>query len=93
MVLTHDDSYEMLDNAGGGVGGAGLGIPGAGGLAAARERGRMADSASVYTPEVKTEGERGKVFAKSDETTVRLHENLPIDVQRAMGVDSKCISV
>lgn len=82
MLLNQEDSYEILDPAAGY--GAGAGFTG--------ERERIAASRNVYTPDSRTEGEKGKVFAKSDEIAVRLHENLPIDVQRAMGVDSQFFS-
>jgi len=34
-------------------------------------------------------GEKGRIFAKSEEITVALHEALPPDVIKAMGIDGK----
>jgi hypothetical protein len=46
--------------------------------------GRMASHQSI----VRGLGEKGRVFAKSEELTATFHENLPLEVNKALGLDS-----
>lgn len=43
-----------------------------------------------YQPAGKTVGEKGRIFAKSEEMTASFHEPIPLDVIRAAGVDGQC---
>lgn len=42
-----------------------------------------------FQPAGKTVGEKGRIFAKSEEMTVSFHEVIPLDIIRAMGLDGK----
>jgi hypothetical protein len=42
-----------------------------------------------FQPAGKAIGEKGRIFAKSEEMTVSFHEIIPVDIIRAMGLDGE----
>lgn len=42
-----------------------------------------------FQPAGKAIGEKGRIFAKSEEMTVSFHEVIPVDIIRAMGLDGE----
>ncbi len=36
-------------------------------------------------------GEKGRIFAKSEEITVTMHESLPLEILKFMGIDGKSL--